>query len=56
MHFYKEDIWELYDLKNDPHEVRNIYGDEGTGEITEELKQEIKRLQEKFNVPEDHRY
>ena len=55
MHFYKEDKWELYDLKNDPHEVHNIYGKEGTEEIAEELKQEIGRLQKKFNVPEEHR-
>ena len=54
MHFYKEDIWELYDLKNDPLEVHNIYGKEGTEAITDSLKEEIDRLQEKYDVPEEH--
>ncbi|MFW5753985.1 MAG: sulfatase, partial [Marinilabiliaceae bacterium] len=54
MHFYKEDIWELYDLENDPHEVDNIYGEEGTESITKELKQELRALQEKYEVPEEH--
>ena len=54
MHFYKEDIWELYDLENDPHEVDNIYGEEGTEAITKELKQELRALQDQYEVPEEH--
>ncbi len=54
IHFYREDIWELFDLEKDPLEVNNIYGEEGTETITEELKQELSRLQEKFDVPEEH--
>ncbi|WP_372932121.1 sulfatase/phosphatase domain-containing protein, partial [Mariniphaga sediminis] len=54
IHFYKEDIWELFDLEMDPHEVNNIYGEEGTDEITGELKQELLRLQTLYEVPEEH--
>jgi uncharacterized sulfatase len=49
--FYKDNDWELYDLVNDPHEINNIYGQPGTENITEELKQELKRLQIQYEVP-----
>jgi len=31
IHFYRDiDVWELYDLQNDPQELHNIYGQKGT--------------------------
>lgn len=54
IHFYREDNWELFDLENDPRELENIFGTKGTKSITKELKQELRRLQEKFDVPEEH--
>lgn len=54
IHFYKDDRWELYDLKSDPTEVNNIYGAPGTEEITETLKAKLKALQKKYNVPEEY--
>lgn len=30
IHFYNDiDQWELYDLQEDPHELRNLYGPAG---------------------------
>ena len=29
MHFYVDDKWELYDLKEDPAEMHNLYGEKG---------------------------
>jgi uncharacterized sulfatase len=55
IHFYKENIWELFDLETDSLEISNIYGKEGTGEITKELKQELQRLQMVYEVPEEHK-
>ncbi|MDR1706783.1 MAG: sulfatase [Prevotella sp.] len=55
MYFYKEDIWELYDLKKDPAEMHNIYGQKGTEKITKELKQELLRLQDEYKVNEEYR-
>lgn len=55
MHFYKEGIWELYDLETDPTEMQNIYGKEETERITRELKQELARLQNLYEVPEEYR-
>ncbi len=52
IHFYNDiDVWELYDLKNDPAEMHNIYGQEGTSEIVEELKQRLAALQEQYDDP-----
>ena len=52
IHFYNDiDVWELYDLKNDPCEMYNIYGQEGTEEITRDLKKELKRLQIQYDDP-----
>ena len=50
---YYNDIqsWELFDLQEDPSEMNNIYGKPGTEEITQELKAELKRLQEYYDDP-----
>ena len=53
IHFYKDNEWELFDLQNDPHEMDNIYGKPGTEEITEQLTQELRRLQAEYKVPEE---
>lgn len=55
IHFYKENIWELYDLEKDEHEINNIYGNSGTQKITSELKAELNRLQEQYDVPQEFR-
>ncbi|WP_143960410.1 sulfatase family protein [Litoribacter populi] len=55
IYFYEEDIWELFDLQNDPMEMENIYNEHGTEEIAERLTVELRDLQDKYEVPEDHR-
>lgn len=52
MYFYQDKEWELYDLKNDPMEMHNIYGQKGTEKITAELKKELTRLQQQYKVPQ----
>lgn len=52
IHFYNDiDVWELYDLKNDPAEMYNIYGQPGTEEVTAELKTTLLDLQQQYNDP-----
>ena len=51
--FYKEKLWELYDLQNDPQEIDNIYGRRGTAMITRELKKELERLRTLYDLPEE---
>ncbi|MCK4920544.1 MAG: sulfatase, partial [Bacteroidales bacterium] len=41
--------WELYDLKNDPHEMNNIYGQSEYAEITDDLKKQLKDLRFELN-------
>ena len=57
IHFYNDiDEWELYDLKEDPTEMHNIYGKPGSEEITKNLREELLRLQEQYNDPIRFKY
>ena len=48
MHFYYSmDEWELYDLKTDPNEMRNIYS-EAPAELIESLKKELEALRKEY--------
>lgn len=52
VHFYNDiDCWELYDLEKDPTEMNNIYGCEGFEEVTQQLKQELLKLQRQYDDP-----
>ncbi|MFI3321116.1 MAG: sulfatase [Rikenellaceae bacterium] len=46
--------WELYDLKNDPHETNNVYGNAEYAEITKELKAELLRLRKENNEGDEN--
>ena len=52
MHFYNDiDEWELFDLRNDPQEMHNIFGQPGTRKVTKKLMKELERLQIKYDDP-----
>ena len=53
IHFYQLGEWELYDMKEDPEEMLNLYGLPGYEDITNELKAEIKRLQKLYDVTDE---
>lgn len=53
IHFYNLDEWELYDLEKDPREMNNVYGSEGYADVVSELKAEVRRLQQQYEVPDD---
>jgi hypothetical protein len=42
------DQWELFDLKNDPNEMVNLYGTSGTKKLTRRLKNKIMELQVQY--------
>lgn len=47
--FYeKVERWELFDLQNDPQEMKNIYGTKGTEKITAQLKSQLLGLLNKY--------
>ena len=49
IHFYHDiDEWELYDLRKDPREMKNVYDDPAYAKVVKELKAELKRLRTKF--------
>jgi len=49
IHFYNDiDEWELYDLKNDPDELRNVYSDPEYTDVVKELKGELSRLRTQY--------
>ncbi|MGL5683129.1 MAG: sulfatase family protein [Marinifilaceae bacterium] len=52
IHFYNNiDQWELYDLQEDPTEMKNLYNDPQYAELVKELKAEIVRLQVQYDSP-----
>jgi arylsulfatase A-like enzyme len=46
--FNKLNQWEMFDLKTDPHEVKNLYSDPAYAEKVKELKQELYRLKKEL--------
>ena len=51
IHFYNDiDTWELYDLKKDPHEMHNIYGQPGTEKLTEKLLRRLHELEVEYEA------
>ena len=54
MHFYEfGDEWELYDLKNDPDELTNIYPKPENAKLIKELKRDLKGLQKHYQDDSD---
>ena len=47
-YYYNMDEWELFDLKKDPNEMVNLYGNSGTKKLTQKLKNKIKELQVEY--------
>ncbi len=49
IHFYNDiDEWELYDLKKDPKEMKNVYNEPANAGIVKKLKAELKQLRKKY--------
>ncbi len=49
IHFYGDlNVWELYDLERDPHELTNVYSDPEYADVAEELFGQLEALQHEF--------
>jgi arylsulfatase A-like enzyme len=49
IHFYHDiDEWELYDLKKDPREMKNVFNDPAYKGTVKKLKTELQRLRQKY--------
>ncbi len=54
IHYYNTGEWELFDLKEDPNELNNLYAGASEG-VLGPLKDELVRLRKQYRVPEDTR-
>jgi arylsulfatase A-like enzyme len=52
VHYYAINEWELFDLKRDPHELKNRYGDAAYAQVRAKLTAELRRLQRELQDPE----
>ncbi|MHC4416431.1 MAG: sulfatase family protein [Planctomycetota bacterium] len=53
IYFYNLDEWELYDLAEDPLEVRNVYADPDYAPVVDRLTGELALLRKRYKVPPD---
>ena len=52
IHFYNDiNWWELYDMQADPTEMHNLYGQKEYEPVVKELKEQMLKLQERYNDP-----
>ena len=47
-YYYDIDEWELYDFKNDPEEMKNVYNDPAYATVKEDLHRRLKDIMEKY--------
>ena len=54
MHFYQfENEWELYDLKNDPDELKNLYDDPKHAKLQKIMKAKLEKLRRHYEDESD---
>lgn len=51
IYFPKTDEWNMFDLKKDPHEMRNVYKDEDYKPFAAALVSEFQRLRKQYDAP-----
>lgn len=51
IHYYEVDEWEMFDFKNDPNEMNNLYDNPLFSETQSELKQKLIKLKVQYEVP-----
>ena len=51
IHYYQNDEWELFDLKDDPEDQKNLFGAAGYADITSNLKKRLADLRIQYQVP-----
>jgi arylsulfatase A-like enzyme len=53
VYFYEPEFnyWELFDLQQDPHEMKSVYGQPAYAQAQKELEKELARLRTELKVP-----
>jgi arylsulfatase A-like enzyme len=52
-YYYDIDEWELYDIKSDPLEIKNVYSDPAYKSVREDLHKRLKNLMGKYKDSEE---
>lgn len=47
-HFYRTNEWELFDLREDPKQLRSVYGRPGYESITRQLQSQLEQFKRRF--------
>jgi arylsulfatase A-like enzyme len=53
IHFYTDDVYELYDLQEDPDEIKSVHEHAEYAPILNKMRIELQRLRNHYGVPED---
>lgn len=55
IHYYEPDVdeWELFDVEVDPNELNSVYGHSDYAQIQAQLEEELARLRNELQVPEE---
>lgn len=53
MNFYDIGEWELYDMKSDPKEMKNLYSNVEYAKVAKRLHGELDQLRDRYEVPEN---
>ena len=48
IHFYELKEWELYDLEQDPHEMKSVYDDPAYADVLKEMQQRLQELRTQY--------
>jgi arylsulfatase A-like enzyme len=55
IHFYYDiDEWELYDLKTDPHEMKNVFNDPAYADVRKEMHTKLEALRKKYGDSDEN--
>ncbi|MEE1289073.1 MAG: DUF4976 domain-containing protein, partial [Bacteroidaceae bacterium] len=52
IHFYNDiDTWELYDLQEDPTEMKNVYDDPAYAKVRKQMHKKLQQMQKMYKDP-----
>jgi arylsulfatase A-like enzyme len=49
IYFYTVDEWELYDIKQDPHEIQNVYSNKKYNAIAKMMREELEKARNRYD-------
>jgi len=53
VYYYRNDEWELFDLREDPQDQVNLYGKPSYEDVTNDLKIRLNNLRKQYKVPDE---